>query len=247
MPADQQANYTINFATDGTFSARADCNTVNGGYTVTSSGGLTLTPGPTTTVACAEGSYSDLYIIGLTSARELRRGEQPAHDHAGRRGDARLPEQRHLSDASNRPGPSDWGPGLSMSRRAVPAALRAAATRSPAGPRVTGFGTRPMPAHEVQRLLPAARSIDPSAPPVRAFFQVAMVASRIWRWSAGSLARSGTAAKVASRPFCGSAVISVHRPQRGGGEGLERLRLGLERLRAGHEARARAAARRRPR
>ena len=69
VPADQQPNYTINFATDGTFSARADCNTVNGGYTVTSSGGLTLTPGPTTTVACAEGSYSDLYIIGLTSAR----------------------------------------------------------------------------------------------------------------------------------------------------------------------------------
>jgi heat shock protein HslJ len=69
VPPDQQANYTINFATGGTFSARADCNTVNGGYTVTSSGGLTLTPGPTTTVACAEGSYSDLYIIGLTSAR----------------------------------------------------------------------------------------------------------------------------------------------------------------------------------
>jgi heat shock protein HslJ len=69
VPTDQQPNYTVNFATDGTFSARADCNTVNGGYTVTASGGLTLTPGPTTTVACAEGSYSDLYIIGLTSAR----------------------------------------------------------------------------------------------------------------------------------------------------------------------------------
>ena len=69
VPPDQQANYTINFATDGTFSARADCNTVSGGYTVTSSGGLTLSPGPTTTVACPEGSYSDLYIIGLTSTR----------------------------------------------------------------------------------------------------------------------------------------------------------------------------------
>jgi heat shock protein HslJ len=69
VPADQQPNYTINFATDGTFSARADCNTVSGGYTVTASGDLTLTPGPTTTVACPEGSYSDLYIIGLTSAR----------------------------------------------------------------------------------------------------------------------------------------------------------------------------------
>ena len=69
VPAEQQPSYTVNFATDGTFSARADCNTVNGGYTVTSSGGLTLTPGPTTTVACAEGSYSDLYILGLTSSR----------------------------------------------------------------------------------------------------------------------------------------------------------------------------------
>jgi heat shock protein HslJ len=69
VPPDQQASYTINFATDGTFSARADCNTVSGGYTVTASGGLTLTPGPTTTVACPEGSYSDLYIIGLTSTR----------------------------------------------------------------------------------------------------------------------------------------------------------------------------------
>jgi heat shock protein HslJ len=69
VPADQQANYTVNFAADGTFSARADCNTVNGSYTVTASGGLTLTPGPTTTAACADGSYSDLYILGLTSSR----------------------------------------------------------------------------------------------------------------------------------------------------------------------------------
>ena len=67
VPPDQQANYNITFKTDGTFSAKADCNTVNGGYAATSSGGLTLTPGPTTTVACAEGSYSDLYILALTT------------------------------------------------------------------------------------------------------------------------------------------------------------------------------------
>ena len=67
IPADQQGKYNITFQTDGTFSAKADCNTVNGGYTTTSSGGMTLSPGPTTTVACADGSYSDLYIIGLTS------------------------------------------------------------------------------------------------------------------------------------------------------------------------------------
>jgi heat shock protein HslJ len=68
VPPDQQANYTIEFRTDGTFSAKADCNTVNGGYTATSSGGLTITPGPTTVVACADGSYSDLYILGLGQA-----------------------------------------------------------------------------------------------------------------------------------------------------------------------------------
>ena len=67
VPADQQASYTVTFNTDGTFSAKADCNTVNGGWTATSSGGLTITPGPTTTVACADGSYSDLYILALTS------------------------------------------------------------------------------------------------------------------------------------------------------------------------------------
>ena len=53
-----------------------------------------------------------------------------------------------------------------------------------------------------------ARSIEPSAPPVRVFFHVAIVASRISRCRPGSWARSGTAANVASRPFCGSAVIS---------------------------------------
>jgi para-nitrobenzyl esterase len=67
VPENLQASYTIAFAADGTFTARADCNIVNGGWTATSSGGLTLTPGPTTTVACADGSYSDLYIIGITS------------------------------------------------------------------------------------------------------------------------------------------------------------------------------------
>jgi heat shock protein HslJ len=52
VPTDQQANYTIEFATDDTFSAKADCNQVGGGYTTTSSNGLTITPGPMTLVAC---------------------------------------------------------------------------------------------------------------------------------------------------------------------------------------------------
>ena len=68
VPVADQGKYTVTFATAGTFSAQADCNTVNGTYTTTSSGGLTITPGPSTVVACGEGSYGDLYILGLTNA-----------------------------------------------------------------------------------------------------------------------------------------------------------------------------------
>jgi len=65
VPEANQPNYTILFNTDGTFSAKADCNTVQGGYVAGSDGTLKLTLGPTTIVACAEGSLSDLYLIGL--------------------------------------------------------------------------------------------------------------------------------------------------------------------------------------
>jgi len=69
IPSEEQASYTVTFAKDGTFSAQADCNTINGTYTTadptTNSGTLTLTPGPTTTVACPDGSLGDLFAIGL--------------------------------------------------------------------------------------------------------------------------------------------------------------------------------------
>ncbi len=68
VPEADQANYTIEFATDDTFSAKADCNQVSGGYTTTSSNGLTITPGPMTLVACPEGSLSDQYVAGLGNA-----------------------------------------------------------------------------------------------------------------------------------------------------------------------------------
>lgn len=72
VPDAQQANYTLAFAADGTFTAKADCNTVAGKYTAAdanaSSGSLSIVPGPTTTVACPEGSLSDLYILGLSNA-----------------------------------------------------------------------------------------------------------------------------------------------------------------------------------
>jgi len=65
VPEANQASYTILFNTDGTFSAKADCNTVQGGYVAGSDGSLKLTLGPTTIVACPEGSLSDLYLIAL--------------------------------------------------------------------------------------------------------------------------------------------------------------------------------------
>jgi heat shock protein HslJ len=69
VPAAQQPNYTIEFKTGGTFSAKADCNNVAGTFTtadpMTASGDLALVLGPTTLVACADGSYSDLYMLAL--------------------------------------------------------------------------------------------------------------------------------------------------------------------------------------
>ena len=68
VPADEQANYTIEFSTDGTYTAKADCNNTSGSYTTTSSNGLAIVPGPTTLAFCPEGSFSDQYIAGLGKA-----------------------------------------------------------------------------------------------------------------------------------------------------------------------------------
>jgi heat shock protein HslJ len=68
VPADQQANYTIEFKSDGTFASKVDCNQVGGSYTTTASGGLTIVPGPSTLVACPEGSMAPSFLAGLSSA-----------------------------------------------------------------------------------------------------------------------------------------------------------------------------------
>src|SRR6187401_3578806 len=52
-PAEQPL-HTILFAADGTFAARADCNTIAGTYTLQRSDGLTLNPGASTLVACPD-------------------------------------------------------------------------------------------------------------------------------------------------------------------------------------------------
>ncbi len=72
VPNNQRASYDIRFAADGTFAARADCNTLNGEYTTAdataASGDLAIVPGPASLVMCSEGSYSDLYITAISSA-----------------------------------------------------------------------------------------------------------------------------------------------------------------------------------
>ena len=65
VPAADQANYTIEFKPAGAFQAKADCNQLSGPYTTTSSGGMTITPGPMTSMACPEGSFADQYVAGL--------------------------------------------------------------------------------------------------------------------------------------------------------------------------------------
>ena len=68
VPSADQSKYTIEFKTDGTYSAKADCNMTSGTYTTTSSGGLTIKAGPTTLAMCPEGSLSSQYVAALPLA-----------------------------------------------------------------------------------------------------------------------------------------------------------------------------------
>jgi heat shock protein HslJ len=68
VPASEQSRFTITFNDDGTFDATADCNRAAGTYRTTGSGGLTIELGPSTLVACPDGSYSDLYLHALGQA-----------------------------------------------------------------------------------------------------------------------------------------------------------------------------------
>jgi len=68
VPAADQANYNIEFQTAGTFTAKADCNVASGQYTTTATGGMTITPGPMTLVACPDGSLGPQYIDVLSEA-----------------------------------------------------------------------------------------------------------------------------------------------------------------------------------
>ena len=65
IPPAEQPLYTIAFTTGGSFAARADCNAITGTYTLDRGDGMTITPGPSTLVACPDGSYGSLFAHAL--------------------------------------------------------------------------------------------------------------------------------------------------------------------------------------
>jgi heat shock protein HslJ len=71
------SSYTIEFKSDGTFQARADCNTVAGTYATTASQALKITLGPSTLVACGAASLSDTFVekLGLATGYTFFRSE----------------------------------------------------------------------------------------------------------------------------------------------------------------------------
>jgi heat shock protein HslJ len=64
-------NYTITFADDGTFQAKADCNQVHGSYT-TSGDSLKLEPGASTLVACGPDSQGDQFVALLSTVGSFK-------------------------------------------------------------------------------------------------------------------------------------------------------------------------------
>jgi heat shock protein HslJ len=69
-------NYLLEFATDDTFSAKADCNQLHGSYSKSGSS-LTLKPGPMTLAQCPPGSLSDTYVsqLGSVTGWEISDGQ----------------------------------------------------------------------------------------------------------------------------------------------------------------------------
>jgi heat shock protein HslJ len=64
---DDPSKYTVEFADDGTAAIQADCNSVRAEYEE-SEGTLSIVLGPTTLVACEEGSLSDQFTRDLGGA-----------------------------------------------------------------------------------------------------------------------------------------------------------------------------------
>ena len=69
VPAEEQGKYTITFATDGTFGAQADCNQVNGTYTVASGNAIQIELGASTLAFCPDGDLGVLFTNALATAQ----------------------------------------------------------------------------------------------------------------------------------------------------------------------------------
>ena len=65
FPPEEQALYTVEFASDGSMAARADCNAVTGTYELSGDDGITITLGASTLVACPDGSYGTIFAHEL--------------------------------------------------------------------------------------------------------------------------------------------------------------------------------------
>jgi heat shock protein HslJ len=76
LAPEDQGKYTITFNDDSTFDAKADCNSVGGGYRTGANGTMTIMPGPSTLVACPPGSHGDAYVaaLSLTTSYEIASG-----------------------------------------------------------------------------------------------------------------------------------------------------------------------------
>lgn len=58
-------NYTIEFKDDGTFTGKADCNSISGTYSTES--GFSITLGPSTLAFCGEASLDTVYLDLLSN------------------------------------------------------------------------------------------------------------------------------------------------------------------------------------
>ena len=67
VPAYQQADYTITFNTDGTYSGTAACNQIAGTYK-TSGNSLTITAGGSTLAFCPDSDFGTIFAHSLTEA-----------------------------------------------------------------------------------------------------------------------------------------------------------------------------------
>jgi heat shock protein HslJ len=65
-------NYTITFNEDGSYEGKADCNQIAGQYTTGSGGEISILAGPSTLMACPEGSADFIFTGGLAAATSYR-------------------------------------------------------------------------------------------------------------------------------------------------------------------------------